>query len=176
MRAATLGLLAVLSAAGAAFAQDHVRVWSTLSARAVPIGGTTVLELHIETSGAAPQRIEAPALPPEVEVVGTRDYSQIRFSLPGGRTRLVRRELVLRPNATGTFRIPPFAVTVDGQTYRTQAIDLVVTSSGAGTGGPGGAAAAAPGAAGGGGAPGQWAPGGAPGAGNVLPPGVALGR
>src|SRR5690606_2385307 len=95
MRAATLGLLAVLSAAGAAFAQDHVRVWSTLSARAVPIGGTTVLELHIETSGAAPQRIEAPALPPEVEVVGTRDYSQIRFSLPGGRTRLVRRELVL---------------------------------------------------------------------------------
>lgn len=175
MRAATLGLLAVLAAAGAAFAQDPVRVWSTLSARAVPLGETTVLELHIETSGAAPQRIEAPALPPEVDVVGTRDYSQIRFSLPGGRTRLVRRELVLRPNATGRFRIPPFAVTIDGQTYRTQAIELVVTSAAAGQGGAGGVTGASPGTAGGG-APGQWAPGGAPGAGNVLPPGVALDR
>ena len=94
MRTATLVLMAALSASGAAFAQggarDPVRVWSTLSAPFVPLGGTTILELHIETSGSAPQRITEPDLPQEIEVLGTRDYSQIRFSMPGGRTRLIR--------------------------------------------------------------------------------------
>lgn len=179
MRAATLVLIAALSASGAAFAQggvrDPVRVWSALSAPAVPLGGTTILELHIETNGAAPQRIMEPDLPPEIEVVGTRDYSQIRFSMPGGRTRLIRRELVLRPTAQGQFRIPPFAVTVDGQTYRTQALTLVVVQAAPGAGGPGGVPWAVPGAGGGAGGGGGGPTGIGGGTGAGLAPGIGAG-
>ncbi len=177
MRTATLVLMAALSASGAAFAQggarDPVRVWSTLSAPFVPLGGTTILELHIETSGSAPQRITEPDLPQEIEVLGTRDYSQIRFSMPGGRTRLIRRELVLRPTAQGRFRIPPFAVTIDGQTYRTPALTLVVGQAAPGGGGPAGAPWGSAGAGGGGGAGGPTGTGGGPGAGGG--PGLAAG-
>ncbi|HEX6938304.1 MAG TPA: BatD family protein [Longimicrobiales bacterium] len=141
MRAAALLFLAAVSWPGAAAAQDTVRVWTTLSARAVPAGETTVLELHIETDGAAPERIAAPTLPPGIDVVGTRDYSQIRFSFPGGRSRLIRREMILRPTAPGRYRIPPFTIIVDGKTYRTAALLLAVTQPAAGQGGaivPGG--------------------------------------
>ena len=171
MRGATLILIAAISTTGAAFGKpvqrDSVQIWTTLSAPVVPLGGTTILELHVETSGAAPQRIVLPDLPPEIEVVGTREYSQIRFSFGGSGARLVRRELVLRPKATGTFRIPPFSVTVDGRTYRTGAITLTVSPAAPGTT-PGAVPWTAPGAAGGGGPSGGIGGGGAPGAGTAL--------
>lgn len=177
MRGATLILIAAISTAGAAFGQpiqrDSVQIWTSLSAPVVPLGGTTLLELHIETSGPAPQRIVAPDLPPEVEVVSTREYSQVSLSFLGGGTRRVRRELVLRPTATGTFRIPPFSVTVGGQTYRTQVLTLTVTPAGPGTS-PGGAA---PGTAGGGGPAWGIGGGGASGAVTALgAPGVLEGH
>src|SRR5690606_41947201 len=104
MRGATLVLIAAISTTGAAFGKpvqrDSVQIWTTLSAPVVPLGGTTILELHVETSGAAPQRIVLPDLPPEIEVVGTREYSQIRFSVGGSGARLVRRELVLDRKST----------------------------------------------------------------------------
>src|SRR5690606_16945305 len=137
MRGATLILIAAISTTGAAFGEpvqrDSVQIWTTLSAPVVPLGGTTILELHVETSGAAPQRIVPPDLPPEIGLVGTREYSQIRFSFGGSGARRVRRELVLRPKATGTLRIPPFSVPADGRTRRTGAITLTVSPAAPGT-------------------------------------------
>lgn len=119
---------------GAAQTQDPVRVWSSLASQEIAVGETTVLELHVETSGAAPDAIDIPTLPTGLEVVGTRDYSQLQFSLPGGRTRILRRQLVLQARAPGRYRIPPVTVRVQGMTYTTQALPLSVVGRPAGGG------------------------------------------
>lgn len=147
MRATVLLLLLALATAGGAAAQDPVRVWATLSDDDVAVGETVTLELHIETSGASPESIEPPTLPDEIDLVGTRDYTQLRYSMPGGRTRLVRRELVLRPVASGSYRIPPFTVTIQGRTYRTSSLTLGVSAAtGRGQSTPGAGAQGTPGA------------------------------
>ena len=110
-------------------ANDPVRVWATLSTTDVAVGETVVLELHVETKGPSPERITVPTLPDAIEVVGTRDYSQLQFSLPGGRSRLIRREIVLRPGEAGSYRIPAFEVRVQGETYRTNALTLRVIAA-----------------------------------------------
>lgn len=128
-----------LALAVAAGGQDPVRVSASLSASAVGVGETVVLDVRVETSGPAPERFEAPPLPSGLEVVGTRDYSQLQFSLPGGRTRIVRREFVIRPRAAGQYVIPPAVVRVQGKEYSTRPQRLLVTAagrSGAGGGPP----------------------------------------
>ena len=103
MSAALVTLLLALTAPVESSAQDSARVWATLSSEAIKLGETVVLRLNIETDGPAPERIVAPSLPGEIDVVGTSDQSQMRFSMPGGRTRLLRRELILRPTTSGTW-------------------------------------------------------------------------
>ncbi|HEX7051655.1 MAG TPA: BatD family protein [Longimicrobiales bacterium] len=134
-------LLALVAAAGAG-RQEAPRVWATLSEQSIPVGNTVVLELNVQTQGPAPDEITLPRLPSALEVVGTRDYSQFQFSLPGGRSRLVRREIVLRADAAGHYRIPPITVRIEGRRYQTQALALTVTAASGGAGG-----AARPGAA-----------------------------
>lgn len=108
--------------------QDSVRIWATLSASAVRVGESTVLEVNVETRGAAPEAIVVPSLPAALEVAGTSDFTQLQFSLPGGRSRLVRREVVLRARAPGQFRIPPVTVRVQGVRYQTRALPLTVAA------------------------------------------------
>jgi hypothetical protein len=141
MNLSALALLAVvaLTAPG----QDPVRVWATLSPNSIAQGETAILELNLETRGGKPEQISIPDLPPELEIIRTNDYTHLQFSLPGGRSRIIRREIVLRARAPGTFRIQPITAQVQGARYQTDELILTVTDQGR-AGSPG--AGAGPGA------------------------------
>ena len=112
-------------------AQDPVRVTAALSAGRINVGGTTTLQVTVETRGAAPDEIRLPALSRDLEILGTSDFTQTQITVPGGRTRVTRREVVIVARSRGIYRIPPVIVRVAGMTYRTDPLDLLVTSGGA---------------------------------------------
>jgi hypothetical protein len=134
-------LAAILSLALIATPQDPVRVTADLSASQVEVGMATTLRITIETGGAAPTDIRIPALAAELEVVGTSDFTQTQIAIPGGRTRATRREVTIVPRAPGAYRIPPVTVIVEGRTYRTASLNLIVLA-GAPPRTPGGRASA----------------------------------
>jgi hypothetical protein len=110
--------------------QDTARVTATLSAARINVGGTTTLRIIIETSGASPTEIREPTLSPELEILGTSDFTQTQLSFPGGRTRVTRREIVLVAREPGVYRIPPYVVRIGNRSYRTESLDLVVSPGG----------------------------------------------
>src|SRR5215211_3507081 len=103
----------------AAGAQDPVRATASLSASQITVGLSTTLHINVETPGDTPDDIRMPTLAPELEVLGTGDYSQTRISVPGGRTRVIRRDVILSARQPGVYRIPPVQVRVRGKTYYT---------------------------------------------------------
>jgi hypothetical protein len=110
------------------FAQDPVRVGATLSASRVEVGSPTTLRITIETRGEAPDAILLPQLPRDLDIVSTSDFSQTMISVPGGRSRATRREVVIVARRPGVFRIPPVTVEVGGRSHRTRSLDLVVSA------------------------------------------------
>ncbi|MGH7504083.1 MAG: BatD family protein, partial [Longimicrobiales bacterium] len=117
-------LLLVLSLGAAA--QDPVEVGATLRSMRVHVGESTVLQISVETRGSNPADIRMPELPAALEVGSTQDFSQLKISYPGGRSRLLRRDVVLVPRAAGEYHIGPVAVQVAGRTYRTEPVTLLV--------------------------------------------------
>jgi hypothetical protein len=133
MRAAPLMFAAALLAGGGAAraaAQEPVRVTAELTAARVPVGAPTTLRITVETRGPAPDEIREPRLSADLEIIGSSEFSQTQISVPGGRSRATRRDLVLVARRPGVYRIPPVEVRVEGRTYRTGALDLLVTGSG----------------------------------------------
>jgi hypothetical protein len=124
--------------------QDPVRVTAELSVREVQVGQPTTLRITVETRGEAPDEILEPRLSRDLEIVGTSEFTQSQLSVPGGRSRVTRRELTLVARRTGVFRIAPVVVRVGGRHYESAALDLVVGDGGrggtAGTGSPRGRA------------------------------------
>ena len=108
--------------------QDSVNFTASLSARSIRVGETVTLELFLETRGGASGEISLPNLPPQLEVLSTSEYSQFQFSVPGGRIRSLRREIVIYANAPGTFRIPPATARVRGSVYNTPELILEVAA------------------------------------------------
>jgi hypothetical protein len=106
--------------------QDSVRVGSSLSADRISVGEATVLRITVETRGPAPAEIRVPPLPGGLEAAGTSDFSQTQISVPGGRSRATRREITIVALRPGVYRIGPASIVVDGRTYLTPALDLVV--------------------------------------------------
>jgi hypothetical protein len=116
----------LLAAALLAPLQDSVRVGSSLSADRIAVGEATVLRITVETRGPAPEEIRVAPLPGGLEAAGTSDFSQTQISIPGGRSRATRREITIVALRPGVYRIGPAAVVVDGRTYLTPVLDLVV--------------------------------------------------
>jgi hypothetical protein len=110
--------------------QDPVRVTASLSAGRINVGGTTTLQVTVETRGTAPEEIRLPALSRDLEILGTSDYTQTQITVPGGRTRATRREVIIVARNAGVYRIPPVVVRVAGMTYRTAPLDLIVRTGG----------------------------------------------
>ncbi|CAN5866652.1 hypothetical protein BH23GEM9_BH23GEM9_10670 [soil metagenome] len=133
--------VALVMAALAVTAQDPVRVEASLSSDRIAVGETTTLTVSVETRGARPDPIRTPPLPPELDVIGTSDFSQTSVAVPGGRFRSTRREFVIAASERGIYRIPAVTVIVDGTTYRTE--QLLLTVSGSAYSGPGGSVASA---------------------------------
>jgi tetratricopeptide (TPR) repeat protein len=124
-------LPALLAAALSAAQQDPVRVTAVLTADRVEVGVSTTLQITVETRGPAPDDIRVPTLPANLDILGTSEYTQTQISVPGGRSRATRREVILVARAPGVFRIGPATVVVGGRTYRTDPLDLIVSSGGA---------------------------------------------
>jgi hypothetical protein len=61
-------------------------------------------------------------------VTGSQESTQMHFSIPGGRRRIITRELILQPMSQGRFTIPAVEVDVGGTTYRTRPVALRVTA------------------------------------------------
>lgn len=121
-----LMLTLLCAAALCGMQQDPVRVTAGLSAERIDVGATTTLQITVETRGAVPDDIRIPDLPRALDMIGTSEYTQTQISIPGGRTRATRREVVLLARAPGVYRIEEVIIVVDGRTYRTSPLDLVV--------------------------------------------------
>jgi hypothetical protein len=111
--------------------QQDVRVTASLSSTSVLTGATVVLEVRVETPGIMPVRVNIPPLPQSISIVGTQDFTQDQVRMPGGRTRIVQRNMILLPSRSGKFLIPTIPVEVDGTTYRTAPLELDVVAGGA---------------------------------------------
>ncbi len=108
--------------------QDGPRVSARISATSVGVGEAVVLSIVVENASADAQ-IDAPRLPGGLELVGTQDFTEMQYSIPGGRQLTRRREFALQTSRPGRFRIPPVVVSIDNKAYRTNAVEVVVTGS-----------------------------------------------
>jgi hypothetical protein len=117
---------AILLCSLPAAAQEDVKVDAVLSATRIGLGESTVLQISIETRGAAADAIAIPDLPPGLEVTGSQDFNQLQVSFPGSRSRLIRRDVILRAHVPGDFIIPAVTVRVGRETFRTEALSLFV--------------------------------------------------
>lgn len=121
--------LLLLALALQAQAQDPVQVGARLAEEEIHAGETTVLRVDVETDGPRARIGRFRTLPPGIEVVGTRDYDQRQFSMPGGTRRFITREFILRAASPGRYRIPSLRVEVEGGVYGTESQLLTVTSA-----------------------------------------------
>ncbi|MEJ2184720.1 MAG: BatD family protein [Gemmatimonadota bacterium] len=118
--------------------QVSVAVESSLNETTIAAGSTVVLQLRIRTGGIRPRIEPFTGLPAGLEVVNTSSSDQRQFSMPGGTTRFVSRDFVLRALRPGRYRIPPLAVVVGEHRYQTHALLLTVEEGEEGPGPSGG--------------------------------------
>lgn len=109
-------------------APQQTRVSAQLSTNTVSIGETFTLQIVVENASGNID-ISDPAIPPSLNVIGTQDFSEMQFSLPGGRREVRRREFALMAVQPGRFRIPSIVVVVGRRAYKTNPLDLVVTGA-----------------------------------------------
>ena len=109
--------------------QERTRVSARLSQESVRAGETVVLAISVETASNADIEITMPQLPGTIVVAGTQESTQMQYSIPGGRRRIVTRELILQPAQAGNFTIPGIDIDVGGNTYRTRPLILNVSAT-----------------------------------------------
>jgi tetratricopeptide (TPR) repeat protein len=112
----------------AAPVQDPVQVSASLTRDRITVGEASTLQVTVNSRGGSVDQIRTPALPPELDVLGTSDFSQTQISVPGGRSRVTRRDILLSSRTPGVYRIPAITVDVDGTSYRTNPLTLVVSA------------------------------------------------
>jgi tetratricopeptide (TPR) repeat protein len=115
---------------------DPVRVEAHLAETEIEAGQTVTFRVDVETDGARAEIQSLTALPPGMELVGTRNWDQRQFSLPGGTRRHVSREFSLRVRDPGRYRIPGVSVLVDGRVYASEPLLLTVIPAARGPGEP----------------------------------------
>jgi hypothetical protein len=111
--------------------QERTRVSAQLSQETVRLGETVVLAVSVETPSNADLEFKLPPLPGNMIIAGTQESTSMQYSIPGGRRRIVTRELILQPAQAGSFTIPAIEVDVGGTAYRTRALTLRVTATSA---------------------------------------------
>ncbi|MGQ0562386.1 MAG: BatD family protein [Gemmatimonadota bacterium] len=121
-------VLATLLCATLLAGQQEPRVSARLSTTSAAVGATVVLEVVVEDASGSVS-IGAPRLPQGIALIGTQDFTEMHISFPGGRRQTRRREYALQPATPGRFRIAPIVVTSGSRSYRTNAVELVVTGA-----------------------------------------------
>src|SRR5206468_10504681 len=136
-RSAVVYLVALLAAwmcAGVPAHAQGIGVRARVDRENIEDGGQT--SLLVEVFGPSLGEVGPP------DVSGITDFDIVggpmtsnRFQWINGRTPATRSyTYLLRPRRTGSLRIPPLGLLVNGQTYRTESIDVeVIPGGGAGT-------------------------------------------
>lgn len=104
------------------------RVSARASSTSTALGETVIYEVIVQHAQADVD-IATPRFPAGLAVQGTQDFSEMQLSFPGGRSITRRREFVLQAITPGRFRVPPVTVLVGRRTYRTNAVEIVVTGA-----------------------------------------------
>ncbi|HEX6558240.1 MAG TPA: BatD family protein [Longimicrobiales bacterium] len=104
------------------------RVSARLSTTTAAVGETVTLDVIIEDASDDVD-IAQPRIPSGLDLVGTQDYTEMQYSIPGGRHLTRRREFVIQASMPGRFRIPPVIVTVGRKAYRSNALEILVTGT-----------------------------------------------
>ena len=130
MTVRTASLILVLLLAANAAAQDDVRVEARLSSPEITEEETVQLIISISTAGNIDTNdidIKLPPLPDfeQYEAQTSRQFSQVGNRI----SSIISIGYVLRPLRRGSIPIGSASVTVAGQTYVTEALNLVVTES-----------------------------------------------
>lgn len=112
----------------AGLVQNGPRVSARLSGASARVTETVMFHVVVENAGDD-VRIGNPRFPAGLDVVGTQDYSEAQYSIPGGRHVTRRREFALLVSTAGRFRIAPVDVVIGNRTYRTNPVELVVTGA-----------------------------------------------
>src|SRR5687767_5465123 len=102
MLATTCAALLLAAVAG----QEQPRLSARLSAETGRVGETILLEVSVQNTGKASVQIIVPPFPAGLAIVGTQDFSEYQFSIPGGRNRTTRREIAFQATAAGSYTIP----------------------------------------------------------------------
>lgn len=109
-------------------AQSGLRVSAQVSSNNVVVGEAFSLQVTVENANDDVD-IGLPRVPAGMQIVGTQDFSETQFSIPGGRRQIRRREYAIVATRPGRVQIPGIVVTVGRRSYRTNAIDLMVSGS-----------------------------------------------
>lgn len=135
---------ALLLNAMPAFAQPEVSVTLDASPTQARVGDTIRLEARVRVRGGSIDSLQVPDLKkyPELEMISHQTVRPMQFSFGFGAGVQVESSLghiyVLRPTAPGTYQLSPAVAKVDGKTYQSEPLTLVV---GAGPGLSGGSTA-----------------------------------
>jgi len=122
------------------FAQPEVDVTLDASPTEARVGEMMRLEVRVRAKGGSIEQLQLDDLQkyPELEIVSHQTLRPMQFSFGFGSGVEVESSLahvyVLRPTAAGEYAFSPAVAKVDGKTYRSQALTLVVRP-GAGIGG-----------------------------------------
>lgn len=134
IRFLTLALISIgaLSWAATAFAEPEVTVTLDATPSEASVGEMVQLEVRARVRGGRIQSLKLGDLRkyPELEIVSHQTARPMQFSFGFGSGVQVESSLtetyVLRPTAAGTYDFAPAVAQVDGKTYRSEPLTLVV--------------------------------------------------
>ena len=143
IRLATFAFLAMATLPWAATARAEPEVTVTLDATPaeVRVGEATRLEVRVRARGGRIQNLELNDLKkyPELEIVSHQTMRPMQFSFGFGsgvqKESSITNIFVLRPTVAGTYEFGPAVAKVDGKSYRSTPLTLVVLPAGGDTGG-----------------------------------------
>ncbi|NIR45574.1 MAG: tetratricopeptide repeat protein [Gemmatimonadetes bacterium] len=127
-------VLGVTAALAAALPQQggEVEVSAALNRQTAEVGETVTLTVTLRAPGLRVWSIEDPSFE-SLELISSSDRNTFRFSSSLGAVRELAREYTLRALEPGGVTIPPVRITVEGVTYETDALRLVVERMGSAT-------------------------------------------
>jgi hypothetical protein len=123
-------LLALAFVATVAGQAEEVEINASLNRPTARVGETVLLSVTLRASGLRGPEIEDPRLE-GFEVLSVADRSTFRFSASLGAIREFSREYTLRVLEAGELSIPPIRAVVEGETFETEPLSLVVEREGA---------------------------------------------
>ncbi|HUP90509.1 MAG TPA: BatD family protein [Longimicrobiales bacterium] len=108
--------------------QNGPRVRASVSPYTLSAGETVMFSVTVENV-TDDVDIGNPRVPRGLDIIGTQDYTEMSYSIPGGRNLTRRREFALMASQPGRLAIPGVVVRVGNRSYTTNAVVVIVTDA-----------------------------------------------